>query len=64
MCSNQTNLDLDDIVTERYLVIGDSYSEYGGYLEGTEQALWGESGHAQGRDPVTGLLWVRLTKDD
>ena len=53
--------DLDDVEAERYRRIGADYDEFGGFLYGTEQALWGERGG--GVDAVTGLEWGEAESD-
>lgn len=46
---------LDEVEAERLQSIGEDYGEFGGMLEGSEEAIYGEHG---GVDPVTGLRWV------
>lgn len=53
--------ELDDVEAERYRRIGADYDEFGGFLYGTEQALWGERGG--GVDAVTGLEWGEAESD-
>ena len=53
---------LDDVEAERYRRIGADYDEFGGFLYGTEQALWGERGG--GVDAVTGLEWGEEESDE